>query len=483
MKSNKQISNEIHELAREYSINAVKPYIAILQPRRDFREMPAQLLSTHDERMIDDTAMSISFHSLDGNPVDVSYNYLFDQALSDNVKYAMCIEEDTVVPFYGMSNLVATAEKYPDSIIVGIYYVKFGGPMIGKIDEDGRWMHIDVTPNTGLRRNISFCGMGCALIPTSVLKKIKETFVDIPLCCAVPERCWNDEDVKQIGQDNWFYYLATKCGIEIIADTSVHCLHMELATGKYTAHPNVNLDDYFTVIPVSTPLQLNDRERVKFDYLTRMTMPAYINGLDVPIKELPTPYSEETLNKVVRCLKDVNCSQNYYEAAMMCHRLLELDPKVILEIGVDRGGTMNLWLNFSKFDATYIGLDIDIKYVQKRDHKQAKIFIEADSQNPGTILKVMEALEGKKVDFLFIDGNHKKTAVENDYNIYSRLVRPGGIVAFHDIDCTFRPTEEDVGAGVTWFWNDFKKTHKVEEFINTEVAVHMGIGIIVMGDE
>jgi hypothetical protein len=275
MKTKEQISEEMKQIALEASTNMVKPYIAILQPRRTFEEIPVQKLESSVNRMIDCTSMAISFHAIDGNPVDVAENYLIEKAVEDGVKYAFFAEEDTCIPFYGLINLLETADKYPDAIITGIYYVKFGGAMMGTTDEEGRWRYLDVTPNTGVRRNIRFTGLGCALIPMSVIDKIKEKFPELPLFCVVPEKCWDDDRIKSIGNDTWFYILAEKCGVEVIADTSVHCLHVELATGKYTAHPNIDLDDYFTNFPITERLTYKDRLRVERDYHSRMNQPEW----------------------------------------------------------------------------------------------------------------------------------------------------------------------------------------------------------------
>lgn len=38
----------------------------------------------------------------------------------------------------------------------------------------------------------------------------------------------------------------------------------------------------------------------------------------------------------------------------------------------------------------------------------------------------------RPIDFLFIDGDHEETCVIRDWNEWSRFVRPGGRVAFHD---------------------------------------------------
>ncbi|MDQ7073504.1 MAG: class I SAM-dependent methyltransferase [Gammaproteobacteria bacterium] len=47
--------------------------------------------------------------------------------------------------------------------------------------------------------------------------------------------------------------------------------------------------------------------------------------------------------------------------------------------------------------------------------------------------KVISTLAGNPVDFLFIDGDHTAEGVTADFNDYKHLVRPGGIIAFHDI--------------------------------------------------
>jgi hypothetical protein len=273
MKTKEQIKEEMHELAKEYSVTKQKPFIAILQPRRNMKETPAQQLQDWRNRMIDVTSMAISYHAIDQNPVDSARCWLMEQALKDDVKYAMFIDEDTALPFFGINNLIDTSKKFPDAIISGIYYVKFGNPMITVKDSDGRWTIPDVTPNSGLIRNVVSTGLGSSLIPISVIKKIQEHFEGLPLFCIVPEKCWDDKDVAFIGEDAWFYFLARKCGIETIADTSVQCLHMELKTGKYSAHPDIKKLDYVTSVPLTEPFSIEDRSRVSKDYIDRICKP------------------------------------------------------------------------------------------------------------------------------------------------------------------------------------------------------------------
>ena len=484
MKTNEQITAEIHEIAKGFAeASWCVPYVAILQPRRDFREAPAQQLQSHINRMIDFTSMSVSYHAIDGNPVDVSRCYLMNKAIEDNAKYALFIDEDTALPAYGAVRLIETAAKHPDAIIVGVYYVKFGGPMISRLDEGRRWTYIDATPNTGLRRNIPSCGLGCALIPLSVIKKIQTKFPQIPLFCIVPEGCWGDKTIKALGEDTWFYRLVELCGIEVICDTGVQCLHMELKTGKYAAHPAVNLDDYITNMPIADPLTLKDRNRVSAEYIARIQQPGYINGVGKPIVSLPIDYSPETLDKVTKSLADVQCTQNYWEVAQLCERIKVLQPKTILEIGVDRGGSMNLWCQFAPPDARYIGVDNAMHFVIKRDTPQQKILIEADSRLPATLEKVKAALNtlemehgDEGVDFLFIDGDHTEEAVRSDYAMYAPLVRKGGIIAFHDINASLN---QEHCKGIKKFWSELKETNDTVEFVNTEAECYFGIGVII----
>ena len=112
MKTNEQITSEIHEIAKGFAeASWCVPYVAILQPRRDFREQPAQQLQNHVNRMIDFTSMSVSYHAIDGNPVDVSRCYLMGKAIEDKAKFALFIDEDTALPAYGAVRLIETAAK------------------------------------------------------------------------------------------------------------------------------------------------------------------------------------------------------------------------------------------------------------------------------------------------------------------------------------------------------------------------------------
>lgn len=54
------------------------------------------------------------------------------------------------------------------------------------------------------------------------------------------------------------------------------------------------------------------------------------------------------------------------------------------------------------------------------------------SHASATVFAVHEQVGGQSLDMLFIDGDHRYEGVLEDWLLYSHLVAPGGIVAFHD---------------------------------------------------
>jgi predicted O-methyltransferase YrrM len=453
MKSTEQITQEIHDIAKEFSLQKQKPYITILQPRRSIKETPAQQLQSWQNRMVDLTSVAVSYHAIDGNPVDSARCYLVEKALEDDPMYILFVDEDTALPFNGVKDLIETSKQFPDAIISGIYYVKFGNPMLSVKDSEDRWVLPDVTPNSGIIRDIMSTGLGCALIPMSVIRKMQAQFQDLPLFCIVPEKTWKDEDVTFLGEDTWFYNLAKKCGIETIADTRVHCLHIELKTGKYAAHPDVVLDDYVTNMPVTEPLTMKDRARVSKDYMDRICRPS--------------------------------TAMQQLEAEFINLLAVVTNKKLIIEVGTAYGGTLRRMMEVAADDAEFISVDMyqdtqdgrnkstddEMQSWKKSDQKLH--IIRADSHLPETKAEVMRILGDRKPDFVFIDGDHSYTGVKQDFADYGTL---GGIVAFHDIQKSDNPA-----MGVPQLWAELKADvphDHILELIDNPNQIGFGIGVI-----
>lgn len=241
----------------------ISPYVVIAQPRRIEGETPAQNFDGYDNLHVDLLGISHGFCNIFGEKVDVARNYLIEQALESGAKYLFFIGEDTVVPYDAFKILHKTAEENPNSIVTGVYYIKLSDAMI--MVREGNWINI---PNVDPGQVIEAwqTGMDCMLIPIELLRKMKEQDPEIPFCCIGNQI----GDIPFIGEDNFFVHRVHKMGIKLLVNTDVQCLHMDIATGNYTAHPNVDLRKYFTNIPIGRPLVLEDKEYIDKRWLDRL---------------------------------------------------------------------------------------------------------------------------------------------------------------------------------------------------------------------
>jgi len=179
------------------------------------------------------------------------------------------------------------------------------------------------------------------------------------------------------------------------------------------------------------------------------------------------------------------------EIAQLLEIISGLRPRVILEIGTARGGTLFLWTRVAAEDALLISVDLPggpfgggysrlrgVLYKRFACCSQRIELIRANSHSPDTLEKVKKLLNGRYVDFLFIDGDHTYNGVKTDYEMYSELVRPGGIIAFHDI--VEHPQHPDVG--VPRFWQELKKSLPLDrnyiEIVKDWKQGWAGIGVI-----
>lgn len=122
--------------------------------------------------------------------------------------------------------------------------------------------------------------------------------------------------------------------------------------------------------------------------------------------------------------KGSNASQDKFELEQLLKLLVMLQPEKILEIGVHRGGFLETMRSVFP-DAVLVGIENDVSYLEFHDFN----LINGTSQDLETRDKFSTM---GQFDFLFIDGDHHYADVRADYEIYGPLVRPGGIIAFHD---------------------------------------------------
>ncbi len=198
-------------------------------------------------------------------------------------------------------------------------------------------------------------------------------------------------------------------------------------------------------------------------------------------------------NKIFSCfpLKYVGWSLQPAQVTQELEALLlefkKMGVSRMLEIGTYNGGTLFLFAKMANPNAKLLSLDLPggefgggyeqfkVSFFTNFAHDAQKIFlIRDDSHLQRSLFKVKSILNEDLLDFMLIDGDHTYEGVKKDFEMYSPLVRKGGIIAFHDI-CE-HPTY--LCCGVDKFWNEVKQCYKYQEFINNPHQNWAGIGLI-----
>jgi len=165
-------------------------------------------------------------------------------------------------------------------------------------------------------------------------------------------------------------------------------------------------------------------------------------------------------------------------------RSTQLDT--ICEIGIAHGGTHFLLGRLLPSVSLSIGIDLYVK--QKSLLRQLAApdrqshYIDGLSQDPKTIAKVECLLNGKKIDLLFIDGDHSYNGVRGDFFAYRHLVAENGIVVFHDIvpdyNARYGISTPRYTGGVPQFYQEIQSFYPSQEFVNNREQDGYGIGTI-----
>jgi len=143
--------------------------------------------------------------------------------------------------------------------------------------------------------------------------------------------------------------------------------------------------------------------------------------------------------------------QVIHEFCWMVEKAESTTPHCILEIGVKYGGSLKFWERLVLPNDLVIGVDNNPDTLNYRrwkwenSNREIHVII-GDSRDAETVEKVKKILDGRKVDFLFIDGGHgihegpiggRQVCVDSipakDFKNYSPFVRSGGIVLVADL--------------------------------------------------
>jgi cephalosporin hydroxylase len=162
----------------------------------------------------------------------------------------------------------------------------------------------------------------------------------------------------------------------------------------------------------------------------------------------------------------------------------KLRPKTIVEIGTFKGGTLFVWCRTNPQAELFVSIDLPGgRYGGGYDRRRRRLYqefladrpqsrmvlVQADSHLSETLEELKTALQERLIDLLYVDGDHTYEGVKKDYELYSPLVRKGGVVAFHDI------ATRSQNCGVHQLWDELKRTRRTQEFVGD--SSNKGIGV------
>ena len=224
------------------------------------------------------------------------------------------------------------------------------------------------------------------------------------------------------------------------------------------------------------------------EYL-RLIWNAYLwrrNPSRLPVSELNLP--EVSLSEILPDANSVciNLHHAFHrpgslpleELAILTAIVRSLQPKRIVEIGTAEGRTtLNLALN-SPQDAEIITFDLPLELAGKHRTHSGPDYLQMNITEPGVLFRDHPAASKIKlvladstkfdwtpyersVDFVFIDGAHDYESVRKDTGNALRIIRPGGIIVWHDYG---------VWEGVTRCLDELRKQFPVVLIKDTTLA-------------
>jgi len=187
-------------------------------------------------------------------------------------------------------------------------------------------------------------------------------------------------------------------------------------------------------------------------------------------------------------IRNFHAMQRTWELQALLGEVQRLRPAVVVEIGTHKGGTLVCWSALCGPGAHIVSIDMicEESGLGTRDEDLARVrarlppgqrlsAITADSHDAATLARLHDLLGGTAIDLLWIDADHSYAGVKQDVEMYAPLVRPGGLIALHDI----HGSAANPHAQSHVYWQEIKPRHRTREFIaEPHPGGGMGIGVV-----
>ena len=126
---------------------------------------------------------------------------------------------------------------------------------------------------------------------------------------------------------------------------------------------------------------------------------------------------------------------------------------VMIEIGIDQGGSLELWNNYFDGECTIIGIDINDKSDIEKKFRENGInniyCIKGDQGNPNFWDKFLETHGSKEIDIVLDDGGHTMQQQKLTFYKLINAISINGLFMCEDLCTSYWP---NFGGGATANW-------------------------------
>jgi predicted O-methyltransferase YrrM len=211
------------------------------------------------------------------------------------------------------------------------------------------------------------------------------------------------------------------------------------------------------------------------------------------------------INNVINSAWGLEHTQVREDFLELCSDFLVSPRNTVMEIGTFAGCTLGSFISLqgiqnvinpliiSVDNATYPTPMTNENFVNKImnglknvgcDTSNLKIIV-LDSHTEECNIAIRNTLNGRKIDFAFIDADHSYNSVKQDYELCLKYMNNNSIIAFHDI---YSKYDDNENIGAKLFWDEIKGNYKHREIISGITSGKYpdiwsgGIGVLYIGE-
>ena len=113
-------------------------------------------------------------------------------------------------------------------------------------------------------------------------------------------------------------------------------------------------------------------------------------------------------------------------------------PVSLLEVGVQNGGSLELWSKYLPAGSTIVGIDIDTRVASLKPGTNVEIHV-SDINDQARVLRI---LDGRTFNVIIDDASHKSSDTIAAFRTLFPILKPNGIFLIEDLHASYWPALE-----------------------------------------